>query len=548
MHRAYRKTGQAVLSTVILLGTTQLLPGQITVARGAIAPGDSAFIAGQVVTATGVPVPSVVLTLAGSSGAQVVTGSDGSFSFSGLPVGGSYTITPTYLQGNTFSPPRVVIPALDSHVAFAFTLTNCVSGANASGNNVVSATPAASTISADGFPGSAVSTLLTLSVIAANTCGWTMTMPDAWIVGKPGDVHVLQGTGSQPVTLAVSPNSTGAIRSSVISIGGFPYTITQLPYLQVFGTGMSQNKPTIVLLPDGSNDPHYTLVATPQGSTSANVYVVNSNLNPFPYWFTGGNAKWISPEIPVTGQGLSGIAPGNYKYETTFDLTGYDLTKVTMSGFWGADDTGTMKLNGSVVSTALLNSAQCPGGLSTPNGFQCPTPFSITSGFVPGINTLTFEVTNYLTVNNPSGLYVDISASGPPTVPDFSVGASPLSQGGLVGKPDRETMRATELWLRRLKPAPTDGLREWLRTKVRGDTLISSLKFSSFAIRSSPQAGLSRVHLSRPVEGRAVKTRRRRNPLPYGRGSVGGAFSSLLVARRAMGHSVENPPAEEPPP
>src|SRR5437016_3623537 len=76
------------------------------------------------------------------------------------------------------------------------------------------------------------------------------------------------------------------------------------------------------------------------------------------------------------------LNPGVYQYRTTFDLTGLDPTTAVLNGQWAADNLGLIQLNGVTVP----NSAS--------QGYRSFTIFSITSGFVQGINTLDFIVTN----------------------------------------------------------------------------------------------------------------------------------------------------------
>jgi hypothetical protein len=74
------------------------------------------------------------------------------------------------------------------------------------------------------------------------------------------------------------------------------------------------------------------------------------------------------------------------------------FTSATLSGLWAADDVATMSLNGG------------PTVSTTAHAFGEFTPFSITTGFVEGSNTITFNVTN--TVDpSPAGLRVEISGS-----------------------------------------------------------------------------------------------------------------------------------------
>ena len=408
--------------SMLVFAAPLFMSGQIQVARHYVSPGDPAAIGGRVVTAGGIPVPSVFVSLTGNPGGQTLTGTDGSFSFTGLSIGGSYTVTPSYLQGNSFYPSRMVFGSLESSVAFTFTLSTCVTGAFAP--NSVGATVV---VGPAGF------TTTTFPVtVQAPGCSWTMTLPNSWIQG-PGGTNTVAGTGNQQVNLTIDPNDTGTQRKSVISIGGFQFTISQQPYIRVFGTGTAATPPNLSFVQDGLLDPHYTITSEPAGISKPNVtnsYVVNSSYYPSTAWFPNNQAKWITPELPVANTGLQGVPPGTYTYQTTLDLTGFILSTVTLTGRWGADDTGTMSVNG------LVNTASPAGGSGAPcaYGFQCANPFTLTqaNGLVAGLNTLTFVVTNLLTFNNASGLYVEISGSGTQG-PDFSVSANPPTKTAPAG-------------------------------------------------------------------------------------------------------------------
>ena len=93
-------------------------------------------------------------------------------------------------------------------------------------------------------------------------------------------------------------------------------------------------------------------------------------------------SAWISPSRDT--QGLSdGAGTYNYRYETTFDLTGFNPATTRLAGRWATDNQG---------MDILINGMST--GQSNPSQFVSWTPFQITSGFVAGINRLTFVVNN----------------------------------------------------------------------------------------------------------------------------------------------------------
>jgi hypothetical protein len=162
------------------------------------------------------------------------------------------------------------------------------------------------------------------------------------------------------------------------------YCQAQSP-VPIFGTGVASDK---FLLADGANDLHYTVGGAP-------AVVVNSIGFPFPFWKGSGASKWIAPSADQS----VGIAPGPYVYTTTFDLTGFDLPTVTISGEFSADNSATVSLNGTALSAVSQS-------------FASTTPFAIKSGFLAGVNTLVFTVTNDGESPNPTGLLVNLSGTG----------------------------------------------------------------------------------------------------------------------------------------
>jgi len=131
---------------------------------------------------------------------------------------------------------------------------------------------------------------------------------------------------------------------------------------------------------------------------------------------TDPNDAWISPTPPNTWIGIAGrdFAPiGTYKYSTTFVIgAGFDPSTASLSGFWWSDDPDSANgiyLNGVNVSTFdgagwfVLNSANAA--------------FDVTSGFVGGVNLLTFYVTN---TGGPGGTLVQGLAGTVDPVPEPS--------------------------------------------------------------------------------------------------------------------------------
>jgi hypothetical protein len=141
-------------------------------------------------------------------------------------------------------------------------------------------------------------------------------------------------------------------------------------------------------LPLTSPDPHYDVV---ENANQAAIVMF-----PHPAYFPNdANSQWI-------WETSSGFPINVFRtITTTFDLTGFDHTTTQINMLAGADNQiADIRLNG--VSTGL-NQPCCPG-----TNFSVLTPFSINSGFQPGINTLEFIVADFGVI---SGFRVEITSA-----------------------------------------------------------------------------------------------------------------------------------------
>jgi len=203
-------------------------------------------------------------------------------------------------------------------------------------------------------------------------------------------------TGASLTLTSVTTNSAGDYSVAVTNSSGFAIssnatvTVPYRPIPGIFGTGVDANG---ALLAAGATDPHYILSASADpGFPGPDAIVINEGF-PIPPWVANGpDSKWIAP---MAAQG-TGNAEGDYTYQTTFNLTGYDLSKVRVVGSWAVDNTGLdILVNG--VST----------GITSP-GFGSYVSFTITSGLLAGANTLDFRMNNAPPTPNPTGLRVNL--------------------------------------------------------------------------------------------------------------------------------------------
>jgi hypothetical protein len=163
--------------------------------------------------------------------------------------------------------------------------------------------------------------------------------------------------------------------------------------ISVFGTGLSAGGTP---LPGGSADPHYTVVET---GTAARVLT-----SPHPLYVPNSSTSlWIWEN--ATGFPINVTRT----FRTTFDLTGLDPSSAVLNGLWGVDNIGFVYLNGVYTGVSLP--------VFTTGNFTSLHPYTITSGFVPGINTLDFVVTDFGVV---SAFRTDLSGTADPlvTVPE----------------------------------------------------------------------------------------------------------------------------------
>jgi autotransporter-associated beta strand protein len=194
--------------------------------------------------------------------------------------------------------------------------------------------------------------------------------------------------GSYQVIVSNSFNSmTSTV--AVIQVGGV------VP--EMFNSGLDANRAP---LPGAVIDPHYTVITDPS-QPSAPAYADSA---PPSNWLPNtSSSQWIAPTPNGNAAGIQ------FTYQTTFLMDTLDPAHAQITGGWAIDNAGLdILLNG--VSQGL-----------TANGFGSLTPFIITNGFIPGINTLDFVTTNFPGGgNNPTGLRVEMRGVGsplPPTAP-----------------------------------------------------------------------------------------------------------------------------------
>lgn len=161
-----------------------------------------------------------------------------------------------------------------------------------------------------------------------------------------------------------------------------------------------------VVLTGGAVDPHYALIVSADAAHPGPDAIVASVI-PAGYWLPANLASmWIAPAADENWPALgTALADGDYVYRLSFDLSAMDLGSVSVSGAWATDNSGTLRLNGAATGYSSVT-------------YNSLSPFTLSSGFVPGVNHLDFVVSNWpASGSNPTGLRVEgISGTGNSTV------------------------------------------------------------------------------------------------------------------------------------
>lgn len=214
------------------------------------------------------------------------------------------------------------------------------------------------------------------------------------------------------ISVAFTPGAAGSLSATLTATDDANNSPQQAPLkgvgggssISVFGTGYVAGGPGLAAV--GTVDGNFTLISCPTGACVSNgnggydPFVTLTGQYPFPTWLVDtSSAQWIGP---ANGGNEAAIDPsGLYQYRETFDLTGFKLATVVLTGSFATDNSGYIQLNGVTVGP-------------TNSSFSSLTDFSLTSGFKPGTNTLDFFVTNGPVGGtfNPTGLFVELTGAG----------------------------------------------------------------------------------------------------------------------------------------
>jgi hypothetical protein len=146
-----------------------------------------------------------------------------------------------------------------------------------------------------------------------------------------------------------------------------------------------------------STDPNWK-VEFPDGNIIQAIVVDHNTANDV-YWYVPSSYQWISVQGDQDYSDTSNMEVGYFVYTSTFDLTGLDPTSASLSGNFVADD---------FVAVVFLNGNE----IGFPNGgYGGETGYSINSGFVSGINIISFYAYNQ---GGPAGFGASFSGSANP--------------------------------------------------------------------------------------------------------------------------------------
>lgn len=163
-----------------------------------------------------------------------------------------------------------------------------------------------------------------------------------------------------------------------------------------FGTGLDASG---ALLAQDAVDPHYEIVGSSAFGPAAYAKLTGAPIDNGAWINNSAASSWLVPDRDFFFLDQAGITD-TITYRTTFDLSAYSAPGWRIDGRWAADDSGlTIRLNGVVVP-----------GVAVAQADQWAT-FAITSGILPGVNTL--EFTTFSTLS-PTGLRVEMTTTAVP--------------------------------------------------------------------------------------------------------------------------------------
>ena len=192
--------------------------------------------------------------------------------------------------------------------------------------------------------------------------------------------------GSETITAVYGGDTNFAISSGTLAGGQVVNQAASSTTLTISGSGSidlstGRDVNDNLITTSGAADAHWTV--SEQGGGTGFAQVVAPGSADWSGWSPDGpNSSWIARNANTANNGL---AP--YTFSCTFDLTGYELSTVSLAGQWGIDDTGILTLNGNQIGSQ---------GSSGQEGCCWPQSFSVSAGspfLNQGLNTLAITMT-----------------------------------------------------------------------------------------------------------------------------------------------------------
>ncbi|WP_343626581.1 PEP-CTERM sorting domain-containing protein [Roseateles puraquae] len=163
-----------------------------------------------------------------------------------------------------------------------------------------------------------------------------------------------------------------------------------------FGTGLDASG---AQLSQDAVDPHYVIVGSSVFGPAAYAKRSGAPIDNLAWVNDSANSTWLVPAVDFFFADQPGITD-TLTYRTQFDLSAFSAPGWRIDGRWAADDSGlTIRLNGVVVPGVAVAQA------------DRWTTFNITSGILPGLNTLEFTTSSTV---SPTGLRVEMTTSPVP--------------------------------------------------------------------------------------------------------------------------------------
>ncbi|RYG47330.1 PEP-CTERM sorting domain-containing protein [bacterium] len=187
-------------------------------------------------------------------------------------------------------------------------------------------------------------------------------------------------------TYSIMRNMRTVMALGLIAVGA----IANADPISVYSTGFG--------LPTGASDSNWTIDGTFAKVSDAHSAWTGGNAI-----LAAGNAKWIN----VAGSSSTEEPASIDAFSTSFDLSGYDPATASLTVWWSSDNGSKLYLNGNLVD-------DIPGIDNGVQSYQTNKSVTITSGFLAGLNTLTFDVTNGddgIPQQGPIGLIADVSGT-----------------------------------------------------------------------------------------------------------------------------------------